>query len=263
MRKSKFEGKVAVISGGSSGIGLAIAHRLHENNVKIYDISKDEAKETIFAKAFVCDISDDVAMKNIVEEIVKLEGKIDFLFCNAGFGIGGLFENASISTIDKIMNVNLISHMKMTNLFLPYIRDGGKILFTGSLASIIPLPYQACYSASKAGIENFSRAIANELRPRKISITTFMPGDINTNFTAARIKQTGDDKTENRGIMKMEKAERKGKTPDYVAKRVMKVVKKHNPPLRVSIGGTGKFISFLVKIVSTKMLNFLVRHIYT
>lgn len=261
--KNKFDGKIAVISGGSSGIGLAIAKRLKEKNVKLYDISKDANHEKIFEKCFQCDISNDEQVKKVVDEIVSTQGKIDFLFCNAGFGIGGLFENASVDTIDKIMNVNLIAHMKMTNLFLPHINEGGKIIFTGSLASIIPLPYQACYSASKAGIENFSRALSNELRSRKIKTTTIMPGDINTNFTDARIKQTGDDKSENRGIVKMEKAERKGKTPDYVAKRVMKVVKKKNLPLRVSIGGTSKFISFLVKMLPIKMLNFLVRHIYT
>lgn len=261
--KNILNGKVAVISGGSSGIGLAIATELKKQNVKIYDISLKSNDDFGFEKCFECDISNDSEVEKIVHEIVEKENKIDLLFCNAGFGIGGLFQNSSISNIDKIMNVNLISHMKMTNLFLPHINNGGKILFTGSLASIIPLPYQACYSASKAGIENFSRAIANELRSRKISVTTFMPGDVSTNFTEQRIKQTSEDKAESRGIKKMENAERKGKSASYVAKRVMRIVKKKNTPLRVSIGFGGKFISFLVKILPVKLLNFLVRHIYT
>ena len=135
-------------------------------------------------------------------------------------------------------------------------------MYTGSLASIIPLPYQACYSASKAGIESFSRAIATEVKSKKIKVVTFMPGDINTGFTAARIKQTGDNEKEKHGIVKMEKAERTGKTPDFVAKRVVKVIKKKNPPLRVSIGATSKLIAGLVKIIPTKMLKFLVEKIY-
>lgn len=260
--KRKFEGKVAVVSGGSSGIGLAIAKRLKSEGVRIYDISKTVKENDVFEKAYQCDISDDARVKAVVGEILAKEKNIDMLFCNAGFGIGGLLENATVEIIDSIMNVNLLAHMKMTNLFLKNINEGGRIVFTGSLASIIPLPYQACYSASKAGIESFSRAIATEVKSKKIKVITFMPGDINTGFTDARIKQTGDNEKEKHGIVKMEKAERTGKSPDFVAKRVMKVIKKKNPPLRVSIGGTSKLIAGLVKIVPVKMLKFLVEKIY-
>ncbi|MDE6583162.1 MAG: SDR family NAD(P)-dependent oxidoreductase, partial [Clostridia bacterium] len=197
-----------------------------------------------------------------VDDILSIEGKIDLLFCNAGFGVGGLFENASLESIDKILNVNLLAHIKMTNLFAKHIRENGRIVFTGSMASIIPLPYQACYSVSKAGIESFSRALATELRPRKIKVVTVMPGDVNTNFTANRIKEVGDDKKEAHGISKMEESERKGSTPDYVAKRVVKIVKRKNPPLRVSIGFIWKFVAFLVKIFPVRFVNFLVRIIY-
>ncbi len=268
MKKKKFEGKVAVISGADSGIGLAIAKRLVKQNVVIYDISKNTHHQDIFAESFECDISDNAKVKAIVEEIVKREGKIDFLFCNAGFGIGGKVENSDIEMIDKILNVNLIAHIKMTQMFIPFINAGGRIVFTGSLASIIPLPYQACYSASKAGLESFSRALATELLPRKIAVTTVMPCDVNTNFTAARIKKTGDDKLEARGIRKMEEAERKGATPDYVAKMTLRAVLKKKPPLRCFIGYvfplvSGGFISFLVRILPARFVNFLVRHLYT
>lgn len=262
----KIENKVAVISGGDSGIGLAISQKLKEEKVRIYDISKVITNNPIFEKSYECDISDDETVRNVVDDILKREGNIDLLFCNAGFGIGGRFENSSIETIDNIMNVNLIAHMKMVNLFAKHINEHGKIIFTGSLASIIPLPYQACYSASKAGIENFSRAIATELKDKKIGVCTVMPGDIKTSFTENRIKEISDDKIdkdEKRGIDKMENSERKGKSPEFVAKRVLKIVKKKRTPLRVSIGVTSKFISFLVKILPVRMVNFLVDKIYT
>ena len=265
--KKKFDGKVAVISGGDSGIGFAISSQLVKLGVRVYDVSLKTHHNSIFQQSFDCDISDDVAVKEVVNQIVAKEGKIDFLFCNAGFGIGGKVENADIELIDKILNVNLIAHIKMTKLFIPFINEGGKIIYTGSLASIVPLPYQACYSASKAGIEIFARALATELRSEKISVTTVMPCDVNTNFTAARIKSTSEDKFEKRGIQKMEESERKGATADYVAKRVVGVVKKKRPPLRVSIGYvfplvSGGFISFLIRIFPTKVVNFLVRILY-
>ena len=259
----KLANKVAVISGGDSGIGLAISQRLKEEKVKIYDISKEITNNPIFEKSYECDISNDNKVKQVIDEILGIEGKIDLLFCNAGFGVGGLFENASIENIDNIMNVNLLAHMKMTNLFAKHINEGGKIIFTGSLASIIPLPYQACYSASKAGIENFARALATELKPKKIKVLTIMPGDIKTNFTANRVKEfETDNKAEKHGIEKMEKSEKEGKSPDFVAKKVIKLIKKNNPPLRSSIGGTSKLIAFLVKFLPIRTINYLVEKIY-
>lgn len=255
-------GKIAVISGGDSGIGLAISQRLKKENVKIYDISKDVTYNPIFEKSYLCDISDDERLKEVVDDILTIEGKIDLLFCNAGFGIGGRVENSSLEVVDKILNVNLLAHIKMTKLFLKNINENGKIIFTGSLASVVPLPYQACYSVSKAGIESFSRALATELKTRKIHVTTIMPGDIKTNFTGARIKETGQDKAEAHGILKMEKAENKGKSPDFVAKKVIKIVKRKSPPLRVSIGFSGKLISMLVKFLPIRLVNFLVEKIY-
>ena len=124
----KLANKVAVISGGDSGIGLAISQRLKEEKVKIYDISKEITTNPIFEKSYECDISNDNKVKQVIDEILSIEGKIDLLFCNAGFGVGGLFENASIENIDNIMNVNLLAHMKMTNLFAKHINEGGKII---------------------------------------------------------------------------------------------------------------------------------------
>ena len=230
MKKRKLEGKIAVISGASSGIGLAISKRLHDEGVRVFDISKGSHK------------------------------------LSAGFGIAGLVENASLESIDKIFSVNLTAHIKMTKLFVPYINQGGKIIFTGSLASIVPLPYQACYTATKAGIEAFSRALATEVMPRKIKVTTFLPCDVATGFTEARIAEVKNDK-EKKEIQNMAKSENNGASPDYIAKRVIKLAKKKNPPLRKCMGVvvfplTGKTINFLVKILPLRFVNFLIRKIY-
>lgn len=260
--KKKFEGKVAVISGASSGIGLAIAKRLKDEGMRLYDISKKVVENEIFEKAYECDISNDALVKTVVDDILQREKNIDMLFCNAGFGIGGLIENTNLDTIDSIMNVNLIAHMKMTRLFLKNINPNGRIVFTGSVATFIPLPYQACYGASKAGIESFARALSTEVKSKKIKVVTFMPGDVNSGFTDARIKQVGQDKKEKHGIEKMEKAERRGETPDFVAKKVVRIIKRKNPPTRVTIGAVWKIVYGLVKIIPIRLLTFLVEKIY-
>lgn len=266
MKKNKLEGKVALISGGSSGIGLAIAKKLNENGVRVFNISRSKSKETCFEESFVCDITDDNRLQEVRSELEKKDLKIDFLFCNAGMGIAGKIENAELGSIDRIMNVNLTSQIKMTNIFLPLVNDGGKILYTGSLATILPLPYQACYSSTKAGILSFARALRTELKPRKISVTTFLPTDTKTGFTDARIKSKKVDEKEEHGIVKMEKEERNGKSPDYIAKKVLKLVKKKKPPIYKTAGGygclPGGMIVFLLKILPTRFVDWLIEKLY-
>lgn len=260
--KNKIDGKIAVISGASSGIGNAIAKRITARGGKVINISKTECQDSMFFKSYVCDISNDTQLLGVIQDITNTVSRIDFLFCNAGFGIGGAVENASIDAIDNLLNVNLIAHIKMTNLLLPLINSGGKIIYTGSLASLIPLPYQACYSASKAGIENFARALRTELKSKKISVITILPGDINTNFTDSRIKMTSGDKAEQNGIKKMENFEHKGDSPDTVAKVAIKILCRKNPPLRVSVGFGSKCLAHLAKILPIRLLNYLVAKIY-
>ena len=266
MKKKKLEGKVAVISGGSSGIGYAIAKRLKEQGVRVFNISRSKFSDECFEESFSCDITDGEKLKETASQIEKTVGKIDMLFCNAGMGIAGKIENATLDAIDKIMNVNLTSQIKMTNIFLPILNDGGKIFYTGSLAAILPLPYQACYSSTKAGLLTFARALRTELKSRKISVTTFLPTDTKTGFTDARIKSKKVDEKEQHGIMKMEKEERNGKTPDYTAKRVLKLVKKKKPPIYTTTGGygclPGWMIIFLLKVLPTKFVDWLIEKLY-
>lgn len=258
--KNKLDGKIAVISGASSGIGKAIATALQKEGAKIVDISLKT--DGSYFKNYAADITDNNAVAEIVTELQRDCGKIDFLFCNAGFGIGGSMENTRLGDIEKLFAVNLVSHVKMTVQMLPLINNGGKIFFTGSLASIIPLPYQACYSASKAAIENFARALRTELKPRKIAVCTIMPGDIRTGFTDARVKTSANTDAENHSIAKMEKAERSGKSPDTVAKVAVALAKRKNPPLRVSVGAGSKAIALLVKLLPLRTVNFLVEKLY-
>lgn len=258
--KNKLKDKIAVITGATSGIGRSIAEHLRAQGVKIVNISKD-ATNTEFFKSYQCDISDDAALTEVIDE-VKNFCQPDFLFCNAGFGTGGTVVNTAVEDIDKLFNVNLIAHVKMVKLLAPSVKDGGKIFFTGSLASIIPLPYQACYSASKAAIENFSRALATELKSRKIQVCTIMPGDIHTNFTAARIYPEHCDEREAHSIAKTKKAELGGDSPDIVGKLAMKLVRKKRIPLRVSVGFGNKLLAVFAKFLPVRLVNFLVEKIY-
>lgn len=259
--KNKLKGKIAVVSGATSGIGKAVAQKLQKQGVKVVNISKDESELDYF-KNYKCNIADNNELAAVVEDVKQTVGNVDMLFCNAGFGIGGSVESADIGAIESLFAVNLVAHVKMSKLLIPQLNSGGKIFFTCSLASIIPLPFQACYSASKAGLENFSRALATELKPRGISVCAILPGDINTGFTDARIKPQSRSPREEHSIQKMEHAEKSGKSPDVVANLAVKLAKRKKLPLRATVGFGNKLLAVLVKLLPIRLVNFLVRKIY-
>ena len=265
----KLNGKVAVITGASGGIGYAIAKQLKKVGVKIYDISLHVEEHEEMEKAYTCDVNDTEKVKSILEEIFEKEKHIDIFINNAGFGIAGAIENAKPENIYKQVNTNLSAVIALSGVAIPFLKKsgGGNIVNTSSVGGIIPLPYQATYSATKAGIEIFSRALANEVKPFKIKVTAVLPGDTKTGFTQNRIfdkaeSETNYDKTVEKSIKKVEKDEQTGKSPDTVGKAVLKILKRKNPPLRKTVGFWYKCAVFLPRILPTKLINFIVRKIY-
>lgn len=253
--------KIAVVTGATSGIGKAIAQKLQAEGVKIINVSKDQT-ELNYYKNYVCNIADTALLTEVCSDITQSVGKIDFLFCNAGFGIGGSMENANLQDIQTLFNVNLVAQAQMTTLLIPHIKDGGKIIYTCSLAALLPLPYQACYSASKAALENFGRALATELKPRKIGVCSLLPGDIATGFTDARIISTGDSEREKHSVKKAAQAELQGKSPNVVANTALRIIKKRRTPLRVAVCCGNKFLAFATRLMPLKLINFLISKIY-
>lgn len=266
--KNKLLGKVAVITGASSGIGYAIAKRLNEQGVKCYDISRTVRPHDEIKKAFSCDVNDTEKVDEILQEIFDKEGYIDIFINNAGFGIAGAVEFAKEENIYSLVNTNLSAVIALSGRAIKYLKKTcGNIINISSVGGVIPLPVQATYSATKAGVEIFSKALANEVRPYKIKVTAILPGDTSTGFTNSRIidNETDDEKLKgqiDRSIRKVEKDERQGKSPDSVAKVVVKVLKKKRPPLRKTVGFFYKCAVFLPRILSCKFVNFIVRKIY-
>lgn len=267
--KNKLQGKVAVITGASSGIGLAIAKRLCSKGCKVYDISRNVVEHREISGAFNSDVNDYNRVGEILQEIYEKEKKIDVFINNAGFGIAGAIESAKPESIYSLVNTNLAAVISLSSIAVKYLKlsGGGNIINISSVGGIIPLPYQATYSAAKAGVDIFSKALANEVRPFKIKVTSVLPGDTKTGFTAARVVENegSDEKYKNKvakSIKKAENEEIKGKSPDSVAKAVVKILNKKRPPLRKTIGFTYKLVVFLPRLFSSKFINWLVAKIY-
>ena len=257
--------KVVVITGASSGIGLATAKRLSKAGCKVYGISLDEFSCKEF-KNFQANVNDTEKIECILEEVFKKEGRIEVVINNAGFGIAGAMEYASKEKIQALFDTNLTSVVKISSLAIKYLtKSKGNLINTSSVAGITPIPFQACYSASKAGVLNFSLALDGEVRRFGVKVSAVLPGDTKTGFTNARVIEGGDGDYKSavsKSIKKMAKDEQSGKSPDTVAKAIEKILKKKNPPLKVTVGASYKTLVFLAKIMPTRFVNFILRKMY-
>lgn len=252
---------VAVITGATSGIGLATAKLFVKNGYTVYGI----ARRPYEGNDFVCysaDICDYPAVEAILGEICEKEGRIDVFVNNAGIGIAGAVEDCSIEQVQRITDINLTAPSVLCGKVVPYMRErGGRIINVSSVGGIMPLPYQAMYSATKSAVEVFSRALANEVKPYKIKVTAVLPGDTKTGFTAARVTE-GDNPAARRSIDKMARDEQRGKSPDSVAKVIYMAAKRKHPPLRVCVGFVSKLEVFLARFLSVKSLNRILYKMY-
>lgn len=263
----KKQKQVVLITGASSGIGKATACYFAERGYKVYGVARNDFKADGVVP-ILADITDRTAVKDTVDFVIKLEGKIDILINNAGMGVAGAVETTSLEDAKKQFDVNFFGTVNMTTAVLPYMRKklSGKIINTSSVASIIPIPFQAYYSSCKAALDNWAKALRLELKPYNITVTNILPGDIKTGFTGSRTKHL-DKKSpyyavESKSIEKMEKDEQTGMEPIVVAKKMYKVATKKSPPYTVTCGAAYKMVAFLQKILPTRFVMWIVSKLY-
>lgn len=260
--------KIAVVTGGTSGIGLAAARELLKSGCRVYELSRRDAGVCPDVEHIKADVTKEDEVRAAVDEIVRREGRIDILVNNAGFGISGAIEFTPAAEARRQLDVNFFGMVNMNLAVLPVMRrqGGGRIVDMSSVAAPIPIPFQAYYSASKAAVRAYTLALANEVRPFGIEVVVIMPGDIHTGFTAAREKSCeGDDiygGRISRSVAVMEHDETTGISPEaagaYVAHRATQI----NPPPVSVIGGKYQLFMFITRFVSNRFLNSMVGKIY-
>ena len=189
-------GKVALVTGGSRGIGRAITLALAAHGAKVavnYASNATAAEETVAAAggdgaaiALAGDVSDSTAAAGLVARTISAFGKIDILVNNAGVTGDDLILRMSEAEWDKVIDTNLKGTFNVTKAALrPMVRQrGGRIIFISSVAGIVGNAGQANYSAAKAGIIGFTKAIAKEVASRSITANIIAPGFIDTEMTA-------------------------------------------------------------------------------
>ena len=188
------ERKVALVTGGSRGIGKEIAKKFAENNYNLVinyvsDNTNLEALKGEFQNVEVLFVKTDVtnyeSCENMVNEAINKFGKIDVLVNNAGITKDNLLMRMKEEDFDKVINVNLKGTFNMTKLVTPYMTKQryGKIINISSVVGVIGNAGQSNYAASKAGIIGFTKSIARELASRNILANCIAPGFIKTDMT--------------------------------------------------------------------------------
>jgi short-subunit dehydrogenase len=184
---------LAVVTGASSGIGLELAKQFAQHGFDLVIAAEDEgisaaATELSAHAVHVRPVRVDLATYEGVEQLYEaaIDGgrAIDAVAINAGVGVGGPFAATDLRAELRLIDLNVTSAVHLAKRVLPAMtaRKSGKLLFTSSIAALMPDPFEAIYGASKAFLFSFAEALRNELKDSGVTVTALMPGPTETNF---------------------------------------------------------------------------------
>lgn len=258
---------VAIVTGGSSGIGRCTAAALRDLGCTVYDFSRREIPAEGICHIPV-DVTDDAAVTTAVQRVVAETDRIDLVVNCAGFGISGAVEFTESEQAKAQFEVNFFGMTHVNRAALPFMRrgGGGRIVNISSVAAVAHIPFQTYYSATKAAIESYTCALANEVRPFGITVTAIQPGDICTGFTDARQKITAGDEAYGgriaRSVSGMERDERKGMSPEMAGRYIAKIALKKRVKPVYAVGFGYKCLSVLCKLLPCGVRNWIVGLLY-
>src|SRR6058998_1307126 len=193
----KLEGKIALITGGSRGIGAAIAKRLAADGANVaitYTKGADAAASVVKeieragrkAIAIQADAADVEAVEAAVEKTMATFGRLDVLVNNAGTAIPKTFEETTLEELDRLIDVNVRGALVATQAALKHMKNGGRIIMIGSsVGERVLVPGLVAYSATKGAVKIFTQALSRELGSRGITVNNVQPGPIDTELNPA------------------------------------------------------------------------------
>src|SRR6266566_1936820 len=194
----KLEGKIALVTGGSRGIGAAIAKRLATDGANVaitYSKGADAAASVVKeieragrkGIAIQADATDADAVETAVEKTVATFGRLDVLVNNAGTAIPKRFEETTLEELDRVIDINVRGVFVATQAALKHMKDGGRIIMIGSsVGERVLVPGLVPYSATKGAVKIFTQSLSREVGSRGITVNNVQPGPIDTDLNAAK-----------------------------------------------------------------------------
>ncbi len=187
----RLEGKTAIVTGASSGIGAAIARALRAEGVRVAGGARrvDRLETDV---ALELDVTDAASSERFATAAVEQLGGLDILVNNAGLALGrDPFDDSTEADEEVVLETNVHGLIRMTRLCLPQLRDGGHIVNMGSIAGMAAYPNGSLYVTSKFAVHGFTRALREDLLGRPVRVTNVAPGLVETDFSKVRFR--GDE----------------------------------------------------------------------
>jgi NAD(P)-dependent dehydrogenase (short-subunit alcohol dehydrogenase family) len=264
--------RVVLVTGASSGIGLACATHLAGRGFRVYGTSRRAAAGTPGdVTMLTADVTDDRSVEQAIATVLDREGRLDIVVNNAGMGIAGPLESTSIEQAKGQFEVNFFGAFRVCRAVLPAMRRqrSGYIINIGSIGGLLAIPYQSMYSASKFALEGLSEALRMEVRPFGIRVVIIEPGDHKTaltenrQFTEISIATDAYSPSFEAALLKTAHDEQSGPGPDQIARLLYRIVNQRHPRLRYTIGPAPQRAAvWLKRLMPYSILEYTMRTYY-
>ncbi|GAA3961154.1 SDR family NAD(P)-dependent oxidoreductase [Mucilaginibacter dorajii] len=250
----QLKGKTVLVTGASSGIGLLVASKLHENGYQVIGTSRDPEKHQakLSFKLLPLDLNDDHSIASFGKQLFSQIKTLDVLINNAGFLVNGLAEETPIALGKQQFETNFWGTIKLTNELLPYFRKQkhGKIITLGSLLGLVSLPNTAYYSASKHALEGYFKALRFELNQFNIKVVMVEPMSFKTSIGESGTVATGNnisdyDQFRQKVLAYTKETFDKAPEPTPVIDTLLRAVKEKNPTFGYPVGKGSSIVLLL------------------
>ena len=244
--------KVIIITGATSGIGKASAEQFGKEGAKIVFTGRNEERLEVVKNrlsdlrvehtGYIMDVSDEKENKKLIEETIKVYGKIDILINNAGISMRALFNDSDLDVFKRVMDINFYGTVYATKYALPYIiKSKGTIVGVSSINGHRGTPARSAYSASKYAMEGFLEALRTEVMNLGVHVLVVSPGFTGTNIRNAALNKDGQEQGES------PRNEDKMMSSEKVARSISKGIRKKKRDIVLTT--QGKLVVFLNKWV--------------
>jgi len=248
--------KVVLITGASSGIGRATAHRLSQAGFHVFGTSrKPHAGENQSGNRIVrLDVQSDKSVTAAVDTVLDQTGRVDILINNAGYALNGALEETTVEETRRQFETNFFGGVRLVKAVLPTMRKqgSGQIINVSSLVGLVPIPFMGVYSASKFALEGYTEALRYEVNALNIRVSLVEPGFIQTNF--ARNSHTPATTINDYGLPRhktfeaVQKLMAKAPPAALVAETVERIISAKSPRLRYLIGKDATLVATLRRL---------------
>ncbi len=263
--------KVVLITGGSSGIGKSVGEFLTQKEFKVYGTSRNpDSIENHPFQLLALDVNNLESIKNTIDEVIAVEGRLDVLINNAGMGITGPIEETPTEEMRKVFDTNFFGAIDVMKAVLPQMRaqKSGLIINVTSIAGYMGLPFRGIYSATKGALEIVTEAIRMEVKGFGIEVTNIAPGDFVTNIASGRyhtpvIENSPYKDNYEQNLELMNSHVDSGSNPIQMAKAIHKIINTKKPNIHYKEGDfMQKFSIVLKKILPDKVYEKLLMNHY-